>query len=281
MRPIIFSMKTILVPIDFTSVSENAVNHAENLARTISAGLHLLHVVAKSSMTEDADARMQAYVAMASNRFPKLQVKYSVVKGSIFDEIGETAVNVDASIIVMGTHGMKGLQFLVGSNALRIVSSSETPIVIVQVRGIKQEGYDDIVVPLDLHKETKQKLAIVVRMAKYFNSRVHLIAPHESDEYLNNTLTRNLSFATQLMEKEGIEHTSRIADKQQGSFDEALIHYAVVNEADLIAIMNLRENSLAGLRGGGYTQKIITNEAQIPALLVNPSQSGHVDIFGV
>ena len=281
MWPIIFSMKTILVPIDFTSVSENAVNHAENLARSISAGLHLLHVVAKSSMIDDADARMQAYVALVTDRFPKLQVKYSVVKGTIFDEIGETAVNVDASIIVMGTHGMRGLQFLVGSNALRIVSSSETPIVIVQDRGIKQEGYDDIVVPLDLHKETKQKLAIVVRMAKYFNSRVHLIAPHETDEYLNNTLTRNLSYAAQLMEKEGIEHTSRIADKQHGSFDEALIHYAVVNEADLIAIMNLRENSLAGLRGGGYTQKIITNEAQIPALLVNPSQTGHVDIFGV
>jgi nucleotide-binding universal stress UspA family protein len=274
-------MKTILVPIDFTSVSENAVNHAENLARTISAGLHLLHVVAKRSLIDEAEARMQAYVAMINDRFPTLHVNYSVVKGTIFDEIGETAINVDASVIVMGTHGMKGLQFLVGSNALRIVSSSETPIVIVQDRGIKQEGYDDIVVPLDLHKETKQKLAIVVRMAKYFHSRVHLIAPHESDEYLKNTLNRNLAFAAQLMEKEGIEHTTRIAEKRQGSFDEALIHYAVVNEADLIAIMNLRENSLAGLRGGGYTQKIITNEAQIPALLVNPSESGHVDIFGV
>jgi nucleotide-binding universal stress UspA family protein len=161
------------------------------------------------------------------------------------------------------------------------VSSSETPIIIVQDRGIKAEGYDDIIVPLDLHKETKQKLAIVVRMAKYFNSRVHFIAPHESDEYLQNTLTRNLAFASQLMEAEGIVYSSQIAEKRLGSFVDALIHYAVVNEADLIAIMNLRENSLAGLKGGGYTQKIITNEAQIPALLLNPSETGHVDVFGV
>lgn len=274
-------MKTILVPIDFTSVAENAVSHAENVARTISAGLHLLHVVAKKSAIADADARMQAYVAMVGEQYPNLKLEYSVVPGSIFDEIGETAAKVDASLIVMGTHGMRGLQFLVGSNALRIVSSSETPIVIVQDRGIKAEGYDDIVVPLDLHKETKQKLAIVVRMAKYFNSRVHLIAPVESDEYLQNTLTRNLAFASKLMESEGIEHTSQVAEKRHGSFLEALIHYCVVNEADLIAIMNLRENSLAGLKGGGYTQKIITNEAQIPALLLNPSESGYVDIFGV
>ena len=281
MRPIIRDMKTILVPIDFTSVSENAVNHAENVARTISAGLHLLHVVAKNSMIDDAETRMKAYVAMVHEKYSALKIEYSVVKGSIFGEIGGVANNTDASLIVMGTHGMRGLQFLVGSNALRIVSSSITPIVIVQDKGIRKEGYDDIVVPLDLHKETKQKLAIVVRMAKYFNSKVHLIAPHEADEYLKNKLTRNLAFAAQLMEQEGIEHTTRVTEKRQGNFDDALIHYAVVNEADLIAIMNLRENSLAGLLGGGYTQKIITNEAQIPALLVNPSESGHVDIFGV
>ncbi len=274
-------MKTILVPIDFTSVSENAVNHAENIARTISADLHLLHVVAKNSLIDDADARMRAFVSMIHDRCSGLKIDFSVVKGSIFEEIGGAALRVEASLIVMGTHGMRGLQFLVGSRALRIVSSSETPIVIVQDRGIKKDGYNDIVVPLDLHKETKQKLAMVVRMAKYFNSKVHLIAPHEGDEYLKNTLARNLTYAAQLMKKEGIEHTTQVAEKHLGNFDDALIHYAVINEADLIAIMNLKENSLAGLLGGGYTQKIITNEAQIPALLVNPSESGHVDIFGV
>ena len=45
---------------------------------------------------------------------------------------------------------------------------------------IKQSGYDLIVVPMDLHKETKQKLAVVANLAKYFNSEVHVITPDET-----------------------------------------------------------------------------------------------------
>lgn len=274
-------MKKILVPVDFTSVSENAINHAENLARHIEGEIHLLHVVGKKSLLEEAETRMNAYTEMVDKQYDQVKISCSVRQGNIFEDIGEVAVQIDASLIVMGTHGLRGMQFLVGSNALRIVSSSETPIIIVQERGIRAEGYDDIIVPLDLEKETKQKLTIVAKMAKYFNSRVHLISPFEKDEYLKNSLDRNLQYAADMMAQAGIEHTVKVLDKDAGDFDDELISYAVVKEADLITIMNLRESSLAGLLGGGYTQKIITNEAQIPALLINPAQTGHVDIFGM
>jgi len=273
--------KTILVPVDFTRVAENAVNHAVNVAERIGAGLCLLHVVTKTKNIGDAEQRMEKYSDMLSLQYTSTEFSILVRKGSIFDDIGDVATELDAALIVMGTHGMRGFQFLVGSNALRIVSSSETPIIIVQERGIRAEGYDDIVVPLDLAKETKQKLAIVVKIAKYFNSRVHLISPFEKDEFLGNTLKRNLNYAAQMMEEQGIEHTVKVAEEDSGDFGDALIRHAVVLEADLICIMNLRENSIAGLVGGGYTQKIITNEAQIPALLLNPAASGHVDIFGM
>lgn len=273
--------KKVLVPIDFTVVSENAVNHSENIARNIGATIHLLHVVPSKGKTEDAQRRMDAYQVMMEERYPKVKFSSGVRVGSIFDDIGDVASEIDAALIVMGTHGMRGMQFLVGSNALRIVSSSETPIIIVQERKINEQGYDDIVVPLDLHKETKQKLNIVIKMAKYFNSRVHLVSPFEKDEFLNNTLQRNLKHAAQKMREQGIEHTVTVADPKKGDFDDALIHYSVVNHADLICIMNLKEKSLAGLLGGNYTQKIITNEAQIPALLINPTESGIIDIFGV
>lgn len=274
-------MRTILVPVDFTSVSENALNHAQNVARTIEAKITLFHVVDKKAQLPDAHLRMDAYRTLMQKQYPDVTIDSVVKRGNIFGDIGEAAVELDVALIIMGTHGMKGMQFLVGSNALRIVSSSETPIVIVQERAIRDEGYDDIVVPLDLSKETKQKLNIVVRMAKYFNSRVHLISPFEKDEFLKNTLDRNLKYAASIMEEEGITYTVKIAAEDKGTFDEALVSYAVVKEADLITIMNLRENSLAGLLGGSYTQKIITNEAQVPALLINPTQMGHIDIFGI
>ncbi|MDA0714768.1 MAG: hypothetical protein O3B83_05830, partial [Bacteroidetes bacterium] len=58
-----------------------------------------------------------------------------------------------------------------------------------------------------------------------------------------------------------------------------LLRFAASKDADLIMIMNLREKSLAGILGGSYTQRIITNQAQIPTLLINPSETGDFNIF--
>ncbi|NND94450.1 MAG: universal stress protein [Flavobacteriales bacterium] len=272
--------KKVLIPVDFTKVSENAVNHAETIARHIGADIYLLHLVGKSQHIEDGKSRMEAFKGMMKNRYAEIDFFSAVKVGNIFDDISDVSADISSDLIVMGTHGMRGFQFLVGSNALRIVSSSKTPFIIVQEKAIRENGYDDIIVPLDLHKETKQKLNIVVKMAKYFKSRVHLISPFEKDEFLANTLKRNIAFAQQRLADAGIDHTVVIADRKK-DFDDAIISHAVINDIDLICIMNLKENSIAGLRGGGYTQKLITNEAQIAVLLINPAETGYIDIFGV
>lgn len=147
-------------------------------------------------------------------------------------------------------------------------------------RSIRENGYDDIVVPLDLHKETKQKLSHVADMAKYFNSRVHIIIPGETDEFLKNTVDRNLKYAESFFEEMGIPSTSRISDRKSDDFDEAIMDYATEIDADLISIMNLPESSLANLIGGSYVQNIITNKAQIPVLVLNPKKVSNVSIFG-
>ena len=53
-------------------------------------------------------------------------------------------------------------------------TNSSVPFVIVQNDMMHVGGYDKIMIPLDLHNETKQKLEIVADMAKYFDSEVHL-----------------------------------------------------------------------------------------------------------
>ena len=268
----------LIVPVDFTSVSLNAINHAYTLAKTMDSAIHLFHVVGKKSELEEGNLRMDAFMSQAIEDHPGVKFESTVRKGSIFEDIGSLAEELGAKMIIMGTHGMKGMQFIMGSNALRIVSSSITPIIIVQERPIRKEGYDDIIVPLDLHKETKQKLFLVVKMAKYFHSRVHLISPFEKDEYLANTLKRNMAYASQLLEESGVQYTVHIPDGDD-DFGDLLMRYAASKDADLISIMNLKDNSLAGLLGGSYTQRIITNAAQIPTILLNPSETGDFNIF--
>ena len=195
--------------------------------------------------------------------------------GNIFEDIGDAAAEIDAELIFMGTHGASGWQKVVGSHALKVITHSKVPFVVVQNKGIKESGYDDIVVPLDLHKETKQKLEMVANVAKYFNSRVHIITPNESDRDFVAQLERNIYFAKTYLSERDIEFTTTTADKK--NFDDKILAHAKSVDADLVVIMNLQKNSLAGmgLLGSNYEQHLITNEHGIPCMIVNPVETSH------
>jgi len=276
------SEKTILVPSDFSAVADNAINHANRVAETTGSSITVLHVVSVEKKKEIAQRKLDMYLERHRAEYPKATFKSHVSVGNIFDDIGDVAKDIGASLIVMGTHGMKGMQFLVGSNALRVVSNSETPIIIVQERPARFDDYNDIVVPMDLSKETKQKLKVVADLGKYFDSRVHLISPSEKDEHLKNQLTRNMAYAKQYMTEQGLSPNCETSEEDSGDFDDGVIRHAVKKDADIIAIMNLGVNSLMGIFGGKFAQRIITNEAQIPVLILNPkSMTLSSDVFGV
>lgn len=270
--------KLILVPTDFTKVGDAALNHAIKVAETAKTEVVLLHVVPKSDMLDEARTKLN----MAKDRALSesgINVQTVARVGTIFEDIGDLAEELDATLVVMGTHGLRGMQFITGSRALKIVTSAKTPFIIVQERKIRDNGYDDIVVPLDLHKETKQKLSLVADMAKYFDSRVHLIVPGEKDEFLKNQIQRNLKYAESFFDEMNIPHSAKVSEAK-GDFDDAVVDYAAEIDADLIAVMNLPEIGLANLIGGNYVQNIITNKSQIPALLMNPREVSKISIFG-
>jgi nucleotide-binding universal stress UspA family protein len=154
---------------------------------------------------------------------------------------------------------------------MKVITNSKVPFIVTQKGTTKESGYDKILVPLDLHNETKQKLEIVADMAKYFNSEVHLVTPKENDEFLRNKLNGNIAWAKRYLAENGIKSTTEIADKS-GSFVDQLLAIANEIDADLITIMNLQRNSLMGILGPSYEQGIITNKGQIPVLCVNPKE---------
>lgn len=266
--------KRILVPTDFTKVADCAMNHAARLAERMDADVHLLHIVDKASEVEEARTKLKMEVERAKRWSARVKVHPLVRVGSVYEDIGTAASEVGASLIIMGTHGMRGMQFITGSRALRVITNSTVPFVVVQERNIKEAGYRDIVVPLDLQKETRQKVALVADMAKYFNSKVHVITPRESDEFLHHQLENHIRFAKQYFGERGIELEATIADADAGNFVDAVIRYAMKIDADLLAIMNLAQGNIFGVLGVPYEQEIITNEAMIPVMLMNPRETG-------
>lgn len=264
------SKKVFIVPHDFTSVGNIALEHAIASARPLNAVVHLLHVVSKDSQIKEASEKLEGVIKQYASE--GVEIVPNVRIGSIFEDIGEYAAEHSAELIFMGTHGAHGWQHITGSHALKVVTSSTVPFIIVQERAVKPTGYDSIVVPMDLHKETKQKLSIVASLAKYFNSKVHVVTPDESDEFLRHQVESNIVFSERFFKDRGIEMTSAIVSS--GGFDKEVVKYAVSVDADLIAIMNLNRSSFLSAITANYEQYIITNDALIPTLIVNPIEIG-------
>ena len=265
--------KCILVPTDFTKVADCAMNHAMALAEPMEAEVNILHIVSKQAELEEARTKVALEVERAKHWNDRVKVKPQIRVGSVYEEIGNTASEIGAELIIMGTHGMRGMQFITGSRALRVVTNGNVPFIVVQERNIRENGYSDIVVPMDLQRETRQKVALVADMARYFNSKVHVITPRETDEFLQKQLENNIRFAKQYFGERRVELEATIADVDSGSFVDAVVKHARKVDADLIAIMNLAKGNIFGVLGVPYEQEIITNEAMIPVMLMNPRES--------
>jgi nucleotide-binding universal stress UspA family protein len=266
--------KIILVPTDFTKVAECALNHALAMAKHLNADITLLHVVGKQSEIDAAKAQLKTIAKL--NQPAHSEINIVVRVGNIFEDIGDVASEIGAMLIIMGTHGLRGFQHITGSHALKVITNSMVPFIVVQEKEIKS-GYDEIVLPLSFDKETKQKMKLTVELAKSFNSKVFIITPKEDDEFFANAVNRNLAFAKNYLADNNIPYEVKVADGK-GSFEKQIIKYAIAVEADLIAIVNSNEASLLPeFLGSSIEQNILTNEPHIPVLCVNPRQ---VSILG-
>ena len=206
-------MKTkLLVPTDFTNEAHSAIQHAVKLGVIVQAEVILLNVVKDKSDIPSATEKLKEEEKWAKSVNDQAEVRSIVRVGNIFDDIGDAASELGVSLIIMGTHGASGWQKITGSYALKVITNSSVPFIVVQDQLMNDTGYDSIVVPLDLNNETKQKLEMVASIAHYFDSEVHLITPNESDEFLSNKLKANRIWAAKYLKGKNVKFTTQIVD---------------------------------------------------------------------
>lgn len=257
--------KNYIVPHDFSEVADVALEHAIATAKIVDADINVLHVIKRGDDVEEAQEKLKEVFSKFDT---SIELIPNIRIGDIFEDIGDFAEEKGADLIFMGTHGTKGWQHITGSNALRVVNSSTVPFIINQELSPKETGYDEIVVPMDLKRETKQKLAIVAELAKYFDSRIHVVTPKETDEFLINNVNVNITFAKRYFKERDLEMTTTIVPNK--NFDEEVIKFAASVNADLIAFMNLNKNNVFGVITANHEASLLNNKEKIPTLVMNP-----------
>ncbi len=262
--------RKIIVPWDFSEKAEFALEHAERIARTLDKNVELLHIVQKEEMLSEKENELGK---IAGEVYKKFGIKPSVkvMEGNIFNTISNYASDTKANMVIMGTHGIKGIQKFTGSYALKVLLGSKVPFIIVQDKPRTEEKLSNIVFPIDFRSENKEKLYWAIYLGKYFNSKVHLFIYPVTDPSLQKKINMNLNFAVRFLIQNSLDYEKHTAPK--GEFGKETIKFAQDMNADLILIVTTKNINFLDFIFGSREQYIIANVAKIPVMVVNPRSS--------
>lgn len=275
----------ILVPIDYSEQSVIALEQALNLSKVFDSEIHVLNVISEefslSKLFDDKDkvefekraaAKLEEFIAEKNDEY-RVKLGYSQVHGKIYDQIVNSADILNAQFIVMGTAGSSSLKKrFIGSNALRVVRESHKPVITIKGKH-HRKGCQNIILPLDLTKETKEKVAKAVEFAKRFGSIVRVVSVLMTyDEFIVNRLTRQLDQVKKYIMEQGVDCTAEIVRDTKGgqSLADSIIDYSNKSKGDLIMIMTQQEEDFTDYFIGSAAQGII-NGSDIPVLSIIPT----------
>jgi nucleotide-binding universal stress UspA family protein len=141
--------KRILVPLDFSEPSKRAACFARAWAKLFGAHIYLLHVVEPvtfmsgletsplaMSNRDVAQTAKNVLETFARSELPeKAHVSVLVRKGKAYDEIVKAARSLDIDLIIIPTHGYRGLaRAMLGSTAERVVRLAPCPVLTLRRR---------------------------------------------------------------------------------------------------------------------------------------------------
>ncbi len=274
----------IIIPVDFGEQSLIAVRQSYNMAKLTSSELTLLHVIdndlmnalqskifTKSDLQEQHLAGVKEQLEELANQIRQesgVKVNTRIMEGKIYDAIVDVSAEEDAGLIIMGTMGAVGLKKrILGSNASRVVREAVCPV--ITIKGKEHRfGIKHILLPLDLTKETKEKVNKAINIARMFGSVIHIVTIVESkDEFINNKLTRQMDQVSEHIVEAGIQCTSEFV--KGGDVVDEILKVAERTQSDLIMIMTQQEVGFTDLFISSAAQEVI-NRSEVPVLSIRP-----------
>ena len=261
------SKKTILVPTDFTKVADFALQHAVRVSSVVLEKIMLLHIVDSQDKVAEAQEKLDALAKETHSKFG-IQPETIVRKGDIFVDIAKVAEEVNASMVIMGSHRIKERSIMGESVALKVITSATVPFITIQEPPINKR-YDEVVFPIDFTAENIEKHTWISYFCDYYLSRFHLIKPCVSDPKLQAKIDMNMASARKFLDEKGAKYYvyTVVGTKP---YPEEVLEMAANIRADLIIIMTTKTQDESNFNVDPDELFIISNANYIPVMSVNP-----------
>jgi len=281
------TMKTILVPTDFSEPSYYGLDAAAELAKKIRASIHIFNACEVSNYYYAADPLVMAPPAAimieginesllkaANKKLAALKSRASLkglkvtthceVTSNIHDAIIAYGDKIKCDIIIMGSHGAGNIrEVILGSNAERVVRFSLKPVIVFPLKPVKGL-FKKIVFASDFSPEAYSVFPLVKEVAKINSSEIHLLKINTMDQFSKTKDDRELLSA--FSKKFGGKFTTAVYNDYMK--EEGILNYSREVKADLIAIGTHGKRGLRRFFSEDVSEGIV-RLSHIPILIVN------------
>ncbi len=265
------SRNLYIVPHDLTEVGNTALDYALFLGTHVRTDIMLLHLVDNKAKIAGIEAKL--WEIIKSKSIPSnVEMFVHVSVGDIFSDINKIAAKEQAQLILMGTHGAKGFQKLTGSFAMKVIISCDIPFIIVQ-KDTKHKDIKNIVVPINLTKESLQIVSSAGDLARIFGATVHVIGEKHNDEGLSQQTKNRVLLIRNKYDEKGAKCEVKLLPTG-GSYAKKVMTYVKENNIDVIAIAYHSESLLPQF--DTFAQSLITNELNLPCMIIAAKESGNM-----
>lgn len=288
-------MKTILVPLDFSDNSKNAMDYAILLANKINMKLVLLHAFHPSMVEALVDAHkiavnkeitgtpkqlvneLKIWKEAVNNTEKNVPCETVFAEGELADVIIDLMNEQRIDLIVMGTKGASGLkEVFVGSNTSWVIEKINVRVIAVPA-GYEFNDIKHIVFATDYHDSDIDSIKFLVKLSKRFNAKLDVV--HIADGNMKPRFEDNL-----------LEHFTKQV-KDQVTFDAMNFHlldgsnvnktlneFITKQRVDLFAISTEERFLVGPLFNRGLTKKF-AHHLQIPLLAFHAYENNDNDLF--
>jgi nucleotide-binding universal stress UspA family protein len=276
-------IKNILVPIDFSPISINALKFAAAFCKKIKASLHLINVVELSPMVYTQQMLAASYVneqklAQTKAELTKvsmdikaeygINVRKNIYTGPVYDGIIRAAHLVDTDLIIIGTAGNNSISDTIfGSTTTRLLRNTTLPVLTLAHNYTSSHIFDKIVLPINNDKNTLKKVDYLSQFTQLFGKQLLIYA------YSSNSENEPLKKQAQKIAKQFTKSNIEVSIHEAFGDDYALgvISFAKKENADLITTICHNDHSIFHFFSTNEQNNIV-NESAIPVL--------NIPIFG-
>jgi nucleotide-binding universal stress UspA family protein len=257
---------SILIPVDFSKQSLIAIEQSYNLAKFLKAKMIIMH--ASPASNHEHEKELEEIVAKVIKESGQ-PAEYLNLKGDIYELIDKKAEELGCALIVIGLDTqVRFRSFLGGTNVSKFIKNAPCPVITMRSKD-QRNSCSNILMPIDLSAESREKVGIAVQLAKYYKATIRIVSVfNPSDEKYENNLLPYLNQVKKFIKERGVDCTNRSIPSTNPA--EAIVTYANNNDIDLIVLMNKKDTSFGELMGGASTSIKIVESSNVPVLSIHP-----------